>query len=136
AVTPKYWRTYGIHVIEGVCAVMGLGIESVQNVGADGEEIVHMRYADGRHAVLQTFKGIKEGFHWSFYGDEASAVVAKLGAYSSFRNTLLQFVEMLKTGKPTIDWHETVELTKVVIAGRISLAEGNRVVRLEEIKID
>ena len=89
AITPKYWRTYGIHLIEGVCAVMGTGISSVQNVGEKEQEIVHLRFHDGRHAVLQTFRNIKQGFHWSFYGDQASEVITKIESYSRAKTMLL-----------------------------------------------
>ena len=133
ALCGKYWRTYGIHLIEGVYAVMGGGIESVQNVGREGEEIVHLAWTDGRHAVLQTFKNIEPTGHFSFYGDKSFGTVEGAGAYSSFRNMLVAFVGMLKTGVSPIDWRETVEMARIVAAGVRSLREDNRVVRLEEI---
>ena len=135
AVTPKAWSTYGIHLLEGVCAVMGLGIESVQNIGSDGEDIVHMRYSDGRHVVFQTFMDIKDGFDFSFYGDKGSAIINQFNWYENFKTSLLQFVEFLKTGKATIDWHDTLEMMKVVVGARISLAENNRIVHLSEIQV-
>ena len=133
AVTPKYWRTYGIHLIEGIYAVMGGGIESVQNIGGDGEEIVHLHYADGRHAVLQSFKKISSGIHFTFYGENGSEIVTQTDAFSSFKNMLLDFVKMLKCGKPPFDWNETVEMAKIVIAGRLSLKEKGEIVNLKEI---
>ncbi len=132
-ITYKYWRTYGIHLIESVCAVMGMGVESVQNVGRENEAIVHLQYADGRHALLQVFRDIAMPGHTTFYGEDASVLVQSAGAYSSFRNMLVDFVKMLQTGQPSIDWHHTVEMAKIVIAGRLSLEEGNRKVYLEEI---
>ncbi|MCK4827030.1 Gfo/Idh/MocA family oxidoreductase, partial [bacterium] len=129
AVTPKYWRTYGIHLIEGIYAVMGGGIKSVQNVGCEGEEIVHLHYTDGRHVVLQTFKGIKSGIHFAFYGEDGSEIVTSTDAFSSFKNTLSAFVKMLDSKKPPFDWHETVEMAKIVIAGRLSLKEKSRIVK-------
>ncbi len=133
AVTPKYWRTYGIHLIEGIYAVMGGGIGSVQNVGCDGEEIVHLHYADGRHAVLQTFKKVQSGMHFAFYGEDSSEIVTHIDAFLSFKNMLLDFVKMLKSGKPLFDWNETLEMAKVVVAGRLSLREKGRIVNLKEI---
>ncbi len=132
-ITCKYWRTYGIHLIEGICAVMGMGVESVQNVGRENEAIVHLEYLDGRHAVLQVFRDIALPGHTIFYGEEATKVVESAGAYSSFRNMLVAFVEMLKTGQSPIDWHDTIELAKIVVAGTLSLEENNRKVYLAEI---
>ena len=131
--TGKYWRTYGIHVIEGIYAVMGAGIESVQNVGREGEEIVHLQYADGRHAVLQSFKNISFALHWGFYGDKGVKLITETDAYSSFRNMLVAFVETLKTGTPAFDWRDTVEMVKVLIAAQVSLAQDGRKVGLREV---
>lgn len=133
AVTPKHWRTYGIHIIEGIYAMMGGGIESVQNIGCDGEEIVHLHYADGKHAILQSFKKISSNIHFAFYGENNSEIVTYTGAFSSFKNMLIDFVKMLKSRKPSFDWSETVEMAKIVIAGRLSLKEEGRIVNLKEI---
>ena len=133
AVTPKYWRTYGMHIIEGIYALMGGGVKSVQNIGGDGEEIVHLHYANGRHAVLQSFKKISSGIHFAFYGENGSEIVTHTDAFSSFKNMLLDFVKMLKSGKPSFDWNETVEMAKIVIAGRLSLQEKGEIVNLKEI---
>ncbi|MCK5547987.1 MAG: Gfo/Idh/MocA family oxidoreductase [Thermoplasmata archaeon] len=133
ALTGKYWRTYGIHIIEAVYAMMGTGVTCVQNVGREGEEIVHMQYADGRHAVLQSFKNIAPAFHFGFYGDKGSMLLEQTDAYTSFKNMLTAFVDTLKSGKPAFDWHETVETVKVVIAAIISLREDGRIVYLKEI---
>lgn len=129
----KYWRTYGIHVVEGIYAVMGSGVETVQNVGCDGEEIVHLQYKDGRHAVAQTFKDMHPAIHYGFYGDKDFRVVTETSSYWSFKNMLVAYVEMLKTGKAPFDWQETVETIKVIVAGIISLKEGGRKVSLDEI---
>lgn len=133
AVTPKYWRTYGIHLIEGIYAVMGGGVESAQNVGLAGEEIVHIRYTDGRHAVLQSFKGVHSNLHISFYGQNDSVFIQDTDAFFCFKKVLTHFVDMVKTGNHPFDWRETVETVKIVIAGRMSLEEGNRIVYLKEI---
>ncbi len=131
-VSPKYWRTYGIHLIEAVYAVMGGGIESVQNIGEANAEIVHLRYRDGRHAVLQTFAGITAG-HVFFYGEKGCAAVGDPAAFFQFKNMLSHFIGWLRTGQPPFDWRETIETVKIVIAGEKSLTEDGRIVRLDEI---
>jgi len=131
-VTPKYWRTYGIHTIEAIYAVMGGGLESVQNVGRHNEEIVHLKYADGRHAVIQAFAGIRRG-NLTFYGENGTASPSDPDAFFQFKAMLRSFIRMLDTGAPSFDWRETVEMAKVVIAGRMSQEEGGRKVLLKEI---
>lgn len=131
-VSPKYWRTYGIHLIEGIYAVMGGGIASAQNVGKKDEEIVHLQYQDGRHAVLQTFAYITSG-NMFFYGEKGCQAVGDPDAFFQFKNMISHFIGWLRTGRPPFDWRETIETVKVVIAGEKSLAEGGRIVRLDEI---
>jgi len=131
-VSPKYWRTYGIHLIESIHTVMGGGFQSVRNIGEGRKEIVHLRYPDGRHAVLQTFAEISAG-NLFFYGEKGCQAVGDKNSFQEFKNMLAHFVEYLRTGRPPFDWRETVELARVVIAGDKSLAEGGRVVSLDEI---
>jgi len=133
AISGKYWRTYGMHIIEGVYAVMGPGVESVRNIGRDGAEVVHLQYADGRQAVLQTGKEISFALHFSFYGDKDSLLVTEGNTYNSFRDMLCDFVGMLKSGQAPIDWRNTVEMAKVLVAGEWSLRQGGREVCLSEI---
>jgi predicted dehydrogenase len=131
-VSPKYWRTYGIHLIEAIYAVMGGGIDSAQNVGKKDEEIVHLQYKDSRHAVLQTFAHIASG-NVFFYGEKGCQETGDPDAFFQFKNMISHFVDYLRTGQPPFDWHETIETIKVVIAGEQSLNEGGRSVRLNEI---
>ena len=134
AFTSKYWSTYAIHIIEGIYAVMGPGVESVRNVGRAGEEIVHLQYQDGRHAVLQTFKGTDYFPCFSFFGENKCVTFEDTDAFFMFKNTLVHFIEMLDSGKAPVDWRETVETCKIIIAGRMSLEQNGRTVTLDEIQ--
>ncbi len=134
AVSPKLWRTYGIHKVEAVYAVMGGNIESVQNVGEDGQEIVVIKYPDGRSAVVETLRDVKQG-STTFYGENQAVTVSDPDSFNQFKSMLEHFVGMLKTGQPPFDWRETVETAKVIIAARVSLAESGRIVKLEEIQV-
>ncbi len=135
AVSPKLWRTYGIHVVEAVCAVMGYNdIESVRNSGAEGAEVVVLKYSDGRSAVVETFKNIKQGGQM-YFGGEKALIPESSGAFQQFKSMLEGFKRMLDTGKQPFGWKETVETAKVIIAGRISLAEGGREIKLKELEV-
>jgi len=132
AITPKYWRTYGIHLIEGIYAAMGSGVQSVQNVGREGEEIVHLLYQDGRHVLLQSFKNAPV-LHFCFYGEKGSAIIEETDTYTVFKRSLEKFVALLRTGKSPIDWRETVEMSKVVIAGQKSLEQDGKIIPIDQI---
>ncbi len=135
AVSPKLWRTYGIHAVEAVCAVMGYNdIESVRNAGEEGAEIAVLKYSDGRSAVVETFKNIKQGGQM-YFGEEKALIPEPSGAFQQFKSMLEGFKRMLDTGKQPFDWKDTAETAKVIIAGRISLAEGGREVKLKELGV-
>lgn len=133
AIIAKYWRTHGMHIIEPIYAVMGPGIASVQNVGCEGEEIVHLKYADGRHAVLQNFKGMAYAFDLAFYGEDGCWRAGPADPYTSFRNMLCAFVGMLEAGESPLDWRHTVEMAQVLIAAQLSVRQNGREVAMAEI---
>lgn len=134
AVSPKLWRTYGIHMVEAVCAVMGYEIESVRNAGTEGAETVAIKFKDGRSAVVETFKNIKQGGQ-IYFGEEKALVPGAGDSFQQFKSMLEAFKEMLDTGEAPFDWRETVETCKIIIAGRISLAEGGREVNFKELTV-
>ena len=117
-----------------VCAVMGYDVETVRNAGSDGAEIVVMKYTDERSAVVSTFRDIKQGGQ-IFFGEEKAVIPEASDAFQQFKSMLESFKEMLDTEKPPFDWRQTVETSKVIIAGRISLAEGGREVNLKELEV-
>ena len=103
---------------------MGGRVASVHNVGAPEEEIVHLGFADGRHAVLQCFAHLSSGIEFSFYGERAAAHVTETDAFRQFKNALAAFVGMLRTGRAPFDFSETVHRCKVVIAALESSQKG------------
>ena len=133
ATTPKYWRTYGIHLIEGIYRVMGKGVKSVESMGRTGASVTHLLYNDGREVVLQAFENLNTELQFTFFSETKIKSVVPDDAFYSFKKSLESYVEMLKTGKSPIDWEETVEMNKIVIAGQRSLEQNGAVVNLNSI---
>lgn len=133
AYTPKSWATYGIHALEAAAVIAGRGIGSVQNIGVPGKETVILKYPDDRKVILNAYYYAKISIQVTIVGTDKTATVISEDAFYSFKTTLLRFVELIKTGKSPIPYEETVEFSKVIIAGAISLREGSREVLLEEI---
>ncbi len=135
AITSKYWRTYGIHLIEAIGVVMGLGVKSVQNIGVEGKEIVHLEYTDGRHVVLQCFENIHSSMQLAFYGDKATTEIPKINYFLSFKNMLLDFVNVIKTKRLPFDYHQTLQIIKILVASQISRIKNNQVIYLNKLKV-
>ena len=129
----KYWETYGIHAVEGLYQIMGPGIESVQNLGTEIENVVHIRWKDGRHAVLNVIKYGTVFGQYQVMGQKASTVVKTADTFYMFKKQLESFVQLLKTGKYPYPYEETLETVAVVIAGLVSRQQDGRKVLLSEI---
>ncbi len=124
AYSPKYWRTYGIHILEGVRAVMGGGIEAVRDAGSDGRAQVQVRWQDGREALLEVIAGVAGPLAFQFHGPDKWVRVDSFDTFSMFKAQIAEFVGFVKTGKASFPLEETLELVSVVVAARESLANG------------
>ncbi|MFA5858512.1 MAG: Gfo/Idh/MocA family oxidoreductase [Elusimicrobiota bacterium] len=133
AMVPKYWNTYGIHAIDGVCSIMGYDVEYVQNLGKDEEHIIYLRYKNGSHAVLQCFKNTVPAMHFTFYGTKNNLVLTTTDSFSSFKAMLVDYVEMLKTRKLPFNHRDTFISIKILIAAELSRERNGKVVKLTSI---
>ena len=124
AFSPKYWRTYGIHLLEGIRAVMGGGFEAVRDSGGEGRSCIQLRWKDGREALLQVISGIAGPIAFQFHGTDNWVRVDVFDTFSMFKAQLADFVRFAETGTPPFDMAETIELVSVVVAARESLARG------------
>lgn len=133
ATTPKHWSTYGIHLIEGIYKVMGKGVQSVKGLNSAGASVVHLFYKDGKEVVLHVFENLKTGLCFTFFSKTKIKTVVPNDSFFMFKKSMEDYVEMLKTGKSPIDWKETVEMSKIVIAGQRSLKQNGATINLDSI---
>ena len=102
-------------------------------MGRTGASVTHLLYNDGREVVLQAFENLNTELQFTFFSETKIKSVVPDDAFYSFKKSLESYVEMLKTGKSPIDWEETVEMNKIVIAGQRSLEQNGAVVNLNSI---
>lgn len=125
-----FW--YGIHGVEMLYTLMGVGCESVTRTNTAGVDVVTGKWKDGRAG---TFRGIREGKQ--DYG--AVAFGAKANAATSppmkvdYRNLLVEIVKFFQTGTPPISPEETLELMAFMEAADLSKARNGAPVALAEI---
>ena len=132
AVSSKSWVKYGVHLIEALFALFGGNVETVQNVGREGEDVVHLLYADGRQAVLQVFEDLSPLLQITLHGTKGHWTITFGDWFYMFRRMLSLFIEMIKTEQRPIPLEETLEIIKVLVAGKRSREEDNRIVSLRE----
>ena len=129
----KSWEAYGIHAMEGLYQIMGPGIASVQNVGTEIENVVHIRWADGRSAVLNTVKYSTIFGQYQILGQKKSTLLQVSDTFYMFKKQLESFVHLLKTSQYPYPYQQTLETIAVIIAGIVSRQENGRPVPLSEI---
>ncbi len=118
------YHVYGIHPTEMVYGVLGPGTVSVQNVGREDRDILHLERADGVQVVLNMFwrEVISGGQQYVICGSEGWYTLGDLGAV--YQNMMGAFIEMAETGVQPIPSEEMVEVISVVEAGRLSRERG------------
>ena len=129
AFSPKYWRTYGIHLLEGLRTVMGGGLKAVRDVGIQGHAHVQLVWKDGREALIEVVEGVAGPMAFQFHKADKWARVDRFDTFSMFKAQLATFVSMVETGKPPFPMEETFELVSVVVSARES--RGNWVELVE-----
>ena len=67
-------------------------------------------------------------------GTAGSRALATGDTFHSFRAQLVAFIDYLRSGKHPFPFSETIELMKLVIAGRLSREQGGRVINLSEVE--
>jgi hypothetical protein len=121
---------YGVHPLELAYAVMGPGVEWVQNTGDETNALVRCVYPDGRAIVLQVLGKAQPGLQAAFFGERGWRLVEvrDVGYYS--HSMLTEFVSMVRTGIMPIPLDHTLEIVEILAAGKRSRQEGGSRVHL------
>ncbi len=120
---------YGIHGVETLYTLMGVGCEKVSRIHSDYGDIVSGVWKDGR---LGTFRAVSKGPN--IYGGTAITETGTIqaGGYAGYMVLLEQVLNYFKTGVVPIDPKETIELFAFMKASNMSLERGGQEVTLKE----
>jgi predicted dehydrogenase len=123
-----YW--YGIHGVEELYTVMGVGCQSVQTTIADSAEVVTGVWKNGR---VGTFRGLKTGkldYGVVIFGEKK--VVTSLGfeGYQPLDSAIATF---FVTHKEAVPHDETLEIMAFMEAADESKRQGGKPVTLESV---
>lgn len=133
--TPKYWETYGIHALEAIYPILGPGFLTAQNTGTAKRNIVHLTHRRGVDIIVTAIADMLGGFgQLQLCGTTGSRAFAFEDTFYAFRAQLVAFIDYLRSGVHPFPFSETVELMKLVIAGRLSREQGGRVIALSEVE--
>ena len=127
------WEKYGVHLLDAALAITPAHPVSVRMLPAEHAAAV-IRLDDGVSMQIDALGDCARAFHLELFGTQRNGAFDITDNFSMFRRMLWQFVESIRTGEPAIPPDRTLEIMRVLIAGRISCAE-NREVLLNELPI-
>lgn len=127
------WEKYGVHLLEAVLAMVPARPVSVRMAQTEHASAI-VRLDDGVLLQIDALGECARTFHVELFGTERNAAFDITDNFSMFRRMLWEFAESIRTGRPAILAERTLEIMRVLIAGRVSCAE-NREVFLDEIKL-
>jgi hypothetical protein len=127
------WEKYGVHILDAVLAMPTARPVSVQMVNA-GHASAGIRFHDESLLQVDALGNAARSFHVDIFGTERNGAFDITDNFSMFRRMLWEFTTSIGRGQPAIPAGHTLEIMRLLIAGRISCKE-NREVRLDEIAI-
>jgi hypothetical protein len=123
-----FW--YGIHGVEPLLTIMGLGCVSVTRVHTEGTDMAVGVWSDGR---IGTFRGIRQGqrgYGSTVFGTQG---IVPGGGFDGYEPLLVEIVKFFKTGKPPVSEEETLEIFAFMEAAEESKRQGGCPVTLESV---
>ena len=123
-----FW--YGIHGVEMLYTVMGVGCKELIRVHTEGTDIAVGTWADGR---IGTFRGTRTGKHdygGTAFGENGEA---QLGPYDGYKPLVVEIIKFFQTGIPPVQPEETIEICAFMEAADESKRKKGHVVKLSDI---
>lgn len=124
-----YW--YGIHGIELLFTVMGVGCEKVTRYHSIDSELVVGIWNDGR---IGTFRGSRFGqndYDGIVFGEKGNEI---LGPLDGYKRLLLAITRFFETGISSVKQEETLEIYAFMTIAEISKKRNGRPVQLSHIQ--
>lgn len=132
--THNYYSWYGIHGFEPYVAVMGTGADRVTCLRTDKGDAISVQYPDGRIGQLNLLRD-----RWNYCGyvigedkDGKTKVAAYENGAAGYQPLLEDILKFIKTGEPSFQPEESIEIFKLMEAAEISAKRGGAPVTLEE----
>ena len=129
----RSWENYGIHLLDAVFSMSPARPLSVRMLGSNHASAA-IRLDDGSLVQIDALGDCARTFHLEIFGTKRTGAFDIVDNFSMFRRMLWQFLESIRSGQPAIPAEMTLEMMRILIAGKIS-REENREVSLDEITI-
>ena len=120
-----FW--YGIHGVEPLFTVMGIGCVSATRVHTEGQDMIMGVWKDGRIGSVRGSRDSRRGYGSTVFGTKG--IVPGGG----FEPLIVEIVKFFKTGKPPVAEADTLEIIAFMEAADASKAKGGCPVTMESV---
>ena len=120
------WARYGVHMLDAIQPLLGDRVRAVTGHRATHESVV-METERGALVQVDALGAVPKTFRVDVYGTRRITSHEVTDNFGMFRRLLWQFAEMVRTGRPTVPVSDTLEVLRVLIAGRRALEIEGRV---------
>lgn len=127
------WEKYGVHLLESILSVTPAHPVTVRVTPAEHVSAT-VELDDGALVQIDALGECPPIFRVELFGTQRSGAFDITDNFSMFRRMLWEFITSIESGRPAITSERTLEIMRVLIAGRISRQE-RRQVFLNEITI-
>ncbi|HOK81029.1 MAG TPA: hypothetical protein PKW86_09010, partial [bacterium] len=134
-VMSKSWERYGVHAVEGLCSITGLGIDAILNIGNENLNLAFIDFKSGLQCLLQVIYYSTVFGRYDVFCRKKTFTIEISDYFYMFKNQLEHIVKFVKTGISPFPFSETMEIIKTIIAG-IKSRNEKRKVYLDEINMD
>lgn len=132
AVGKKDWLKYGVHMLEALIASIGdPKVATVQHVGTQGKDVVHLVFENGMPATIHLFMDISGTFQLTYFGQKAWRMADIKNSYSMFRDNIIEFIRSVKEGRPRLEFSKTKNIINAVIAAGQSRLNGGAIIQIK-----
>lgn len=127
------WEKYGVHLLEAALAITTARPVSVRMLPVEHASAAVL-LDDGGLLQIDALGERVRTFHLELFGSERTGSFDITDNFTMFRRMLWQFAESIRTSQPAIPPDRTLEIMRVLVAGRIARNE-NREVFLHELPL-
>ena len=120
---------YGIHGIEMLYTVLGMGCVEVSRVSAPDFDVITGKWSDGRLGTVHLQRPY--GRYGGIVYLENQKLIAMPDISFNYASLVDQILKFMQTGTPPVSNEETLEIFAFMDAARKSVAQGGTLVKLE-----
>lgn len=120
-----YW--YGIHGVEMLFAIMGVGCEEVTSYIGQDSDLIIGRWKGGRYGSLRAIREGAQDFGGKVFTQKEIVTLGKFEGYAPLLKNIVHFFE---TGSAPFDFRETLEISAFIDAAYKSKLDKGKTVSL------